>query len=65
MGSYVYNEENSVENMAPGTYVTLFSQLTNGPSEACYITIGLKGLPGTNTIAYWAHSMKIKHCRIF
>jgi hypothetical protein len=37
MGSYVYNEENSVENMAPGIYVTLFSQLTNGPtSETCY-----------------------------
>ncbi len=29
--------------------------LTNEPNKlACYITQGLKGLPGTNTLAYWA-----------
>ncbi len=30
------------------------SQLTNGPNKLeCYIRVGKKGLPGTNTLAYW------------
>jgi hypothetical protein len=29
----------------------------NMPNELeCYIAIGLKGLPGTNTLAYYVHS---------
>jgi len=28
----------------------------NGPNTSeCYVTLGWKGLPGTNTVAYWAH----------
>ncbi len=28
----------------------------NGPNKLeCYITLGWTGLPGTNTLAYWAH----------
>jgi len=33
------------------------SQLTNGPNKLeCYIAVCWKGLPETNTLAYWAHS---------
>jgi hypothetical protein len=31
----------------------------------CYITLAKKGLPGTNTLAFWCHSLfmnKIKCC---
>ncbi len=28
--------------------------------QECYITVGYKGLPGTNTQAYWAHSYVTK-----
>ncbi len=37
-------------------YITLFYyQLTNRPNkQEYYITLGWKGLPGTNTSAYWA-----------
>jgi hypothetical protein len=39
---------------APGAVFTI---LTNGPIKLeCYITLGWKGLLGTNTVAYWAHS---------
>jgi hypothetical protein len=32
-------------------------QLTNGSNKLeCYITLGQKGLPVTNTLAYWAYS---------
>ncbi len=36
---------------------TRFSSLViNGPNKLdCFITLGFKGLPGTNTVAYWAH----------
>jgi hypothetical protein len=26
----------------------------------CYVTLGWKGLPKTNTLAYWAHSQVVK-----
>jgi hypothetical protein len=30
----------------------------NGPIEPqCYITLGWKGFPGTNNLAYWAYSI--------
>ncbi len=41
-------------------------QLTNGPNKVeCYITLGLKGLTGTNTQAYWAHSKVTKKMKCF
>jgi hypothetical protein len=40
---------------------SLSSLLTNWPYRLkYYITLGWKGLPGTNTPAYWAHSEVIK-----
>jgi hypothetical protein len=28
----------------------------NRPNKSeCYVTVGCKGLPGTNTVVYWAH----------
>jgi hypothetical protein len=28
----------------------------NRPNKSeCYVTLGWKGLPGTNTVVYWAH----------
>ncbi len=30
--------------------------------QECYITVGEKGLPGTNTQAYWAHSYVMQSC---
>jgi hypothetical protein len=30
------------------------------PISLCYITVGLKGLAGTNTLAFWAHSQVTK-----
>jgi hypothetical protein len=31
-------------------------QITYGPNKLeCYITPGCKGLPGTSTLAFWAH----------
>jgi hypothetical protein len=44
---------------------TSFSlQLTNGPSKLeCYIRLGLKDLPMTNTQAYWGQvTKKMKGC---
>jgi len=36
-------------------------KLTNGPNKLEYcITQGWKGLPGANTLAYWAHSRVMK-----
>ncbi len=37
--------------------ITSFSpQLMNGPNKLdCYITRGLNGLSGANTLSYWAH----------
>ncbi len=37
------------------------TSLTYGPDKLeCYIKLGLKGLPGTNTPAYWAPSKLVK-----
>jgi hypothetical protein len=41
------------------------SELTNGHDKLVFPTIGWKGLSGTNTLAYWAHSKvtkKMKCC---
>ncbi len=42
-----------------------FLQLTNGPNYLeSYIILDMKGLPGLNNLAYWAHSMKkTKSCK--
>ncbi len=41
----------------------------NGPNKlGWYITLGWKGFPGTNTLAYWAHSQvvkKMKCCKCY
>ncbi len=33
---------------------TVFHLLCNFNKLECYIILGVKGLPGTNTLAYWA-----------
>ncbi len=39
------------------SYSSSFCRFTNGTNEQeCYITIGRKGLPRTNTLAYWNHA---------
>ncbi len=47
-------------------WTSLFCQLINRRNELqCYMTLVIKGLPGINTLAYWAHSKvtkKIKFC---
>ncbi len=41
----------------------------NGPNKLeCYVTLGCKGLLGTNILAYWAHlyvARKIKCCKYY
>ncbi len=39
------------------TYTSISSKLKNGPNKLeCYITLGLRGLPRTDALAYWAYS---------
>ncbi len=46
---------------------TSFSlKFKNEPNKLeCYITLGLKGLPLTNTLAYWQHSEVTKKMKCF
>jgi hypothetical protein len=45
-----------------GKYSKHFILFVNNPNKPHrYITLGLKGLPGTNTLAYWAiHKLRRK-----
>jgi hypothetical protein len=57
LGPFVSYDE--ILNTAPGTvFKTLhfLHKLQMGTIRQCYITLGRKGLPETNTPAYWAHS---------
>jgi hypothetical protein len=46
---------------SPVTVFTTFpfySKLMNGSNKLeCYIPLGWKGLPGTNTLAYWVNKL--------
>jgi hypothetical protein len=49
-------ELHSKDRLGPYSQHFIFLQLTNGPKRLeYYITLGRKGLPRTNTLAYWAH----------
>jgi hypothetical protein len=45
---------------------SVFSTLKNMPDKLeCYITLGRKGLPVTNNLAFWTHlkvMKKMKYC---
>jgi hypothetical protein len=53
-----------VGNQRPGT--RFIQQFPNGLNKLeCYIALDWKGLPRTNTLAYWAHlkvTKKMKCC---
>ncbi len=53
MKCWEYDTRDHINNIS---FYLQLTKLTNGYSKLeCYITIGFKDLPGTNTLAYWAH----------
>ncbi len=61
----IYNHQMFIVQATRGCThsTTFYLYVINWPNRLdCYITLGWKVFPGTNTLAYWAHSYKKKCC---